>query len=318
MAEQLKNFGVTTLSSSVTSGALSIPVANGALLSSSGTFRIKVDSELMLVDSRSGNTLTINASGRGAEGTTAASHSSGATVRQVITAASLVAIISENQHTRLHDVESTLDHSYAGLVAGQVLSADSATAASFQQLMHDELGNILSDDHHDGDHTILSHMGSFTPTSSIIVSILQSDDSVPAIPYALTATMATMGSFTIAAGEAWLIELILFLSATGDAQDIRAQWSLPANVGHRTFQSAGIQDTAADAQGGGTTEFSDYRTWTTSTKDYGIDSAAAHGLRLTSKVTSTTGAGTCSFQVRSATATGGTVDDFAIMARRII
>src|SRR5262249_27141793 len=65
----------STLSGSLTDSATSLTVANGSVFPT-GSFRIRIDSETILVGSRSGNTL--NNLTRGAEGTTAATHSGGA------------------------------------------------------------------------------------------------------------------------------------------------------------------------------------------------------------------------------------------------
>jgi hypothetical protein len=87
--EQFANSAQTTLSAAITSTtATSISVVNGGPpFSSSAQFRILIDSELMLVTAGAGtNTWTVT---RGIEGTTAATHSSGATVTEVLTAGGL-------------------------------------------------------------------------------------------------------------------------------------------------------------------------------------------------------------------------------------
>jgi hypothetical protein len=48
------------------------------------------------------------------------------------------------------------DHTVSGLTAGRVLRATSATAASFSQLQHNEIGGIGEDDHHDRQHLLSS------------------------------------------------------------------------------------------------------------------------------------------------------------------
>jgi len=70
--EQLKNNAATTLNGAHNSSTTSLAVTDGSVFPSSGNFRILVGSEIMLVTSRSSNTLTVT---RGSEGTTAASHS---------------------------------------------------------------------------------------------------------------------------------------------------------------------------------------------------------------------------------------------------
>ena len=81
--EQFANNAQTTLNGAITAGATSLTVQSAAGFPSSPLFRIVIDSELMLVTAVSGTTWTVT---RGIEGTTAASHSSGATVIQMVTA----------------------------------------------------------------------------------------------------------------------------------------------------------------------------------------------------------------------------------------
>ena len=87
MAELLTNLGASVLASPLTSGATSLTLSNAANFPAGGNFRIKIDSELIIVGARSGT--TFSSLTRGAEGTAAASHSSGAEVRHVITVAGL-------------------------------------------------------------------------------------------------------------------------------------------------------------------------------------------------------------------------------------
>lgn len=95
--EQYKNAPAqSTLSSGISSGDTTATVADGSVFSSTGDYRVIIDSELIIVTARSGNTLTIE---RGAEGSTAASHSSGATVTQIITRDAMLRLGS-----RLHPV----------------------------------------------------------------------------------------------------------------------------------------------------------------------------------------------------------------------
>jgi len=86
MTEQFANNASTTLNGAITNSATSIAVTNGTPFSQSGTFRVIVDSEIMLVNSISGNTLSVT---RGQEGTTAVSHLSGATITQIVTAGAI-------------------------------------------------------------------------------------------------------------------------------------------------------------------------------------------------------------------------------------
>lgn len=86
MVEQFANNATSTLSSSINASTTSITVVNGTPFSSSGTFRVVVESEIMLVTGRLSDTLTVV---RGQEGTIAASHASGITVTQIMTAGAI-------------------------------------------------------------------------------------------------------------------------------------------------------------------------------------------------------------------------------------
>ncbi len=81
--EQFQNFATTALASSITSSSTSISLTSGSGSSfpSSGPFVIVIDTELILIASRSTDTLTVASGGRGYDGTTAASHNSGTTVQ---------------------------------------------------------------------------------------------------------------------------------------------------------------------------------------------------------------------------------------------
>lgn len=74
-----KPLGVASLSAGINSSVLTITLTTGtgATLSSSSNFCISINDEIILIDSRSTDTLTVNASGRGYDDSTAASHSSG-------------------------------------------------------------------------------------------------------------------------------------------------------------------------------------------------------------------------------------------------
>ena len=93
MAEQLQNFGHTTLDGGIDDTTTSVAVVDGSVFPSSGNFRINVEDELMLVTARSTNTLTVT---RGAESTSAAAHTSGTQVDSVLTAGSLAQYVTEN------------------------------------------------------------------------------------------------------------------------------------------------------------------------------------------------------------------------------
>lgn len=85
MPEELRDFlASTTLNGSILSGASSLIVTSAANFPSSGTFDIRIDDEIITVTAVSGTTFTISR-GAGTPATTAAAHSSGATVKMVLT-----------------------------------------------------------------------------------------------------------------------------------------------------------------------------------------------------------------------------------------
>jgi hypothetical protein len=79
--EQLANNPVSTITSGISSGATSLTVASATLFPTAGNFVIKIDNELLVVTNVSGTTFTVT---RGQDGTSAASHSSGAAITQVV------------------------------------------------------------------------------------------------------------------------------------------------------------------------------------------------------------------------------------------
>lgn len=83
MAEKLANNAASTLNGGINDITQTIVVSNGTVFPASSSFRIIIDSELILVGSRSGN--TFSSCTRGVEGTSAVSHSNGAAVTHVLT-----------------------------------------------------------------------------------------------------------------------------------------------------------------------------------------------------------------------------------------
>jgi len=73
-----------TLSSTIDASTLTVPVNDGSLVPIPGVIRI--DYELLKICSRTGNTLTVCSGGRGFDSSVAQSHSSGATISNVISA----------------------------------------------------------------------------------------------------------------------------------------------------------------------------------------------------------------------------------------
>lgn len=128
MAEKFSNNASSTLSTGVNAVVTTLPVAaGGAPFPTSGTFRVRVESELMIVTGGQGtNSWTVT---RGAEGTTAAAHTSGTGVTHVLTAGALqqsvldtVASANRSNGARL----ATFGHSYndPNAVVGVTLRRD--------------------------------------------------------------------------------------------------------------------------------------------------------------------------------------------------
>ena len=89
MAELYTNDPGTTLNGAIISSDLSLTVTSATGFPGSGTFRIRIDNEIMIVTAVASNVFTVT---RGAEGTSAASHSNGATINHMLTAGALDAI----------------------------------------------------------------------------------------------------------------------------------------------------------------------------------------------------------------------------------
>ena len=87
MAEQFANHPGTTLSAAISSTTrpVTFSVASVANLPTQGTFRVLIDAEILLITTISGTSLT----GSNVEGTTAATHVSGANVLHILTAGAL-------------------------------------------------------------------------------------------------------------------------------------------------------------------------------------------------------------------------------------
>ena len=84
--ELLNNAVSTTLNGSINNSVTTVTVTAGSVFPSTGNFRVKVEDEIMLCTARSTNDLTVV---RGYEGSSAASHSSGAGINAILTAGAL-------------------------------------------------------------------------------------------------------------------------------------------------------------------------------------------------------------------------------------
>lgn len=110
--ETFANQAVTTLSAAITNvTATSCTVIDATAFPATGNFRIKIDSEILIVTGVAGNTFTVT---RGAEGTTAATHASGASVIHLLTKGSLEARVANRF------ISDTYDNKPAAGVKGRL------------------------------------------------------------------------------------------------------------------------------------------------------------------------------------------------------
>jgi hypothetical protein len=160
MVEQFANNPSSTLNGNITSVATSILVTNGTPFSSTGTYRVIVDSEIMLVTARSGNTLTVT---RGQEGTTAASHLDTTLITQIMTAGAIQQFRSDNiQASAIANLPAAgtagriytatdgnmtfFDNGVSWLATGPVMRLTQPPAASNFTIFQTGSNGILSDD----------------------------------------------------------------------------------------------------------------------------------------------------------------------------
>ena len=91
--ECFQNDARTTLSADAGVSDTSLTVTDGSVFPSGGDFRLLIDHELVLCTLNSSNTLTVQ---RAQEGTTAATHSTGTNVSQVVTQGGLQRYLRDN------------------------------------------------------------------------------------------------------------------------------------------------------------------------------------------------------------------------------
>jgi hypothetical protein len=93
----------TTLSSGISSSATTIPVSSVKNMNDTG--KIRINSEVIIYTSISDNSIICEASGRGADGTTAAGHASGDTVTNFV---DMVSDLLEASYRNENDVDTPL------------------------------------------------------------------------------------------------------------------------------------------------------------------------------------------------------------------
>jgi hypothetical protein len=94
------NDWTTTLRSAITSSDTVIPLTTSAGMANDGGFRLRIDDEIIYIHDQQGTADPV--ARRGVEGTTAAAHSSGATVEALITANGLKALRSNQPAPRVN------------------------------------------------------------------------------------------------------------------------------------------------------------------------------------------------------------------------
>lgn len=94
--EQIVNDAETILSAAAGSGDGNVSVENATGFPAEGTFRIRIDNEILLVTAVSGNTFTTT---RGQEGSAAADHVNGSQVVAIVTRDGINRLISERIHS---------------------------------------------------------------------------------------------------------------------------------------------------------------------------------------------------------------------------
>lgn len=143
MAIGVSNFATTTLGAAISTtsqGAQTVTLVSGSTFPSSGAFVIRVEDELILIDSRSGATLTVNpTSGRGFESTTPATHSNGSDVYGVMTAYSLENYIQEQA------VDGVVGGQATGTVGAITVANTHGTSGT--QTHHAEAHDLFSASH---------------------------------------------------------------------------------------------------------------------------------------------------------------------------
>ena len=121
----------TTLSGSINAGATSITITSASgwpTGASTDTFVVVIDrglasEEKVLIESRSSTTLTVATSGRGYDGTSAASHSSGATIEHCIDAVWLNDVNDHVAASSAAHAASAISNTPAGSIAATTVQA---------------------------------------------------------------------------------------------------------------------------------------------------------------------------------------------------
>lgn len=135
---QVKDGAESTLASGITAAAVSMTVAagEGSKFPASGQFIVTIENEKILCDSVSTDTITINASGRGYETTTAATHALGTAVKLNVVATNL-----QDAYDAINTAENAIDAVEANVTTLQGAEFESITVAKGDLLTRQGVGN---------------------------------------------------------------------------------------------------------------------------------------------------------------------------------
>lgn len=109
--EQLVNLKSSPLNGAIDDNDLTI-IVDDATGWPTANFRVTIEQEIIYIDSRSSNTLTVNASGRGYEGTTAASHADDIKVAATLSKGGLDQYILDYQGSFVGDLKPSTAGTY--------------------------------------------------------------------------------------------------------------------------------------------------------------------------------------------------------------
>ena len=136
LREMLTNLTLTNLDGAIDASQTTLDVVDASDFPATGNFRIKIESELLLVTGVSSNTFTVV---RGVESTTGASHGDSTSVKHIATAGAIARMFSDN--SMLHDSSPPL-----GIISngsgGLLTSSDFTWANQGSATIADENGTL--------------------------------------------------------------------------------------------------------------------------------------------------------------------------------
>ncbi len=155
MTEQFSNNATTTLNGAIGTGNTTLTVTSASLFPTSPTFRIIIDSEIMLVTGVTGNQFTVT---RAAENTVVASHNNLAAVSQILTAGAISQLKLDSSNIIW---TATQTSNYTVQTTDQGVGVDTTTAA---------VTITLPASPNDGERHLISDVAGTANTHNITVS----------------------------------------------------------------------------------------------------------------------------------------------------